>query len=123
MEPLIIRPEIAIDQFLPIFIESTLVLVFGVAYAAVITLSKMGYFSKNWMPVGYLFWALQTYFLYDFAMLIQSNHFTLKVLMVSMLAYLFIPHLYYHLITAGDARYEDAEEIVEETNLKEEIHG
>jgi hypothetical protein len=123
MEPLIIRPEIAIDQFLPIFIESTLVLVFGVAYAAVITLSKMGYFSKNWMPVGYLFWALQTYFLYDFAMLIQSNHFTLKVLMVSMLAYLFIPHLYYYLITAGEARYEDTEEIVEETNLKEEIHG
>jgi hypothetical protein len=123
MEPLIVRPEIAIDQFLPIFIESTLVLVFGVAYAAVITLSKMGYFSKNWMPVGYLFWALQTYFLYDFAMLIQSNHFTLKVLMVSMLAYLFIPHLYYYLITAGEARYEDTEEIVEETNLKEEIHG
>ncbi len=123
MEPLIIRPEIAIHQFLPIFIESTLVLVFGVAYAAVITLSKMGYFSKKWMPVGYLFWALQTYFLYDFAMLIQSNHFTLKVLMVSMLAYLFIPHLYYYLITAGEARYEDTEEIVEETNLKEEIHG
>jgi len=116
MEPLIIRPEIAIDQFLPIFIESTLVLVFGVAYAAVITLSKMGYFSKNWMPVGYLFWALQTYFLYDFAMLIQSNHFTLKVLMVSMLAYLFVPHLYYYLITAGEARYEDTEEIVEDTN-------
>ena len=123
MEPLIIRPEIAIDQFLPIFIESTLVLVFGVAYAAVITLSKMGYFSKKWMPVGYLFWALQTYFLYDFAMLIQSNHFTLKVLMVSMLAYLFIPHLYYYLITAGEARYEDTEEIIEETKLKEEIHG
>jgi len=116
MEPLIVRPEIAIDQFLPIFIESTLVLVFGVAYAAVITLSKMGYLSKRWMPVGYLFWALQTYFLYDFAVLIQSNHFTLKVLMVSMLAYLFIPHLYYYLITAGDARYEDTDKIVEDTN-------
>jgi hypothetical protein len=115
MEPLIIRPEIALDQFLPIFIESTLVLVFGVAYAATITLSKMGYFSKKWMPVGYLFWALQTYFLYDFAVLIQSNHFTIKVLMVTMLAYLFIPHLYYYLITAGDARYEDADKIVEDT--------
>jgi len=54
MEQLIVRPEIALDQFLPIFVESTLVLVFGVAYAAVITLSKMGYFSKKWMPVGYL---------------------------------------------------------------------
>ena len=67
MEPLILRPEIALDQFLPIFIESSLVLVFGVGYAAIITLAKMGYFSKKWMPVGYLFWALQTYFLYDFA--------------------------------------------------------
>jgi hypothetical protein len=114
MEQLIVRPEIALDQFLPIFVESTLVLVFGVAYAAVITLSKMGYFSRKWMPVGYLFWALQTYFLYDFAMLIQSNHFTVKVLMVTMLAYLFIPHLYYYLISAGDARYEDTDEIVEE---------
>ncbi len=123
IEHLIVRPEIALDKFLPIFVESTLVLVFGVAYAAVITLSKMGYFSKKWMPVGYLFWALQTYFLYDFAILIQSNHFTVKVLMVTMLAYLFIPHLYYYLISAGDARYEDTDEKVEETNLKEEIHG
>ena len=123
IEHLIVRPEIALDKFLPIFVESTLVLVFGVAYAAVITLSKMGYFSKKWVPVGYLFWALQTYFLYDFAILIQSNHFTVKVLMVTMLAYLFIPHLYYYLISAGDARYEDTDEKVEETNLKEEIHG
>jgi len=123
IEHLIVRPEIALDKFLPIFVESTLVLVFGVAYAAVITLSKMGYFSKKWMPVGYLFWALQTYFLYDFSILIQSNHFTVKVLMVTMLAYLFIPHLYYYLISAGDARYEDTDEKVEETNLKEEIHG
>jgi len=116
MDTLIVRPEIAIDQFLPIFIESTLVLVFGVGYAAIITLSKMGYFSKKWMPVGYLFWVLQTYFLYDFAVLIQSNHFTIKVLMVTMLAYLFIPHLYYYLITAGDIRYEDTDKMIEKTN-------
>jgi len=115
MEPLIVRPEIALDQFLPIFIESTLVLVFGVAYAAVITLSKMGYFSKKWMPVGYLFWALQTYFMYDFAVLIQSNHFTLKVLMSAMVAYLFIPHLYFRLISAADERYETADDIVQDT--------
>ncbi len=113
-EVLISRPEIALDQFLPIFVESTLVLVFGVGYAAIITLSKMGYFSKKWMPVGYLFWALQTYFLYDFAMLIQSNHFTLKVLMVTMVAYLFIPHLYYYLITSADARYEEGEKPLQE---------
>ncbi|HID92887.1 MAG TPA: hypothetical protein EYP60_02215 [bacterium (Candidatus Stahlbacteria)] len=114
MEILIVRPEIAIDQFLPIFVESTLVLVFGIGYAAIITLAKMGYFSKKWMYVGYLFWALQTYFLYDFAVLIQSNHFTIKVLMVTMIAYFFIPHLYYYLISAGDDRYDPDDGVTEE---------
>ena len=112
IEPLIVRPEIALDQFLPIFIESSLVLVFGVAYAATITLSKMGFFSKSWMPLGYLFWALQTYFLYDFAVLIQSNEFTMKVLMITMFVYLFIPHLYFHLVSESTKRYEDSEEVI-----------
>jgi len=124
MEQLFVRPEIALDQFLPIFVESTLVLVFGVGYAAIITLAKMGYFSKKWIPVGYLFWALQTYFLYDFSVLIQSNHFTLKVMMVTMVAYLFVPHLYFYLISAGDARYDSEDnEMIQDTKLKEETHG
>jgi len=113
MDVLIVRPEIALDQFLPIFIESTLVLIFGVAYAGVITLSKMGYFSKKWMIVGYLFWILQTYFLYDFAILIQSNHFTMKVLMVTMVIYLFVPHLYFQLISESEKRYGNEDEILE----------
>jgi len=108
MENPILRPEIALDQFLPIFIESTLVLVFGVAYAALITLSKMGFFSKKWMSLGYLFWALQTYCLYDLSVMIQSNNFTTKVLMVTMVAYLFVPHLYFYLIEESDRRYEDS---------------
>jgi len=113
MTSLIVRPEIAIDQFLPIFVESTLVLVFGVGYAAVITLAKMGYFSKKWMRVGYLLWVLQTYFLYDFAVLIQSNHFTMKVLMVTMVIYLFVPHLYFYLIDEAEKRYEDSEDTID----------
>ena len=118
MDPLVIRPEIALNDFLPVFIESTLVLVFGVAYAAIITLSKMGYFSKKWMPVGYLFWALQTYFLYDFAVLIQSNPFTLKVLMVTMVVYLFVPHLYFYLINEAENTYGDEDEVVQELQKK-----
>ena len=106
MENIAIRPEIALDLFLPIFVESSLVLIFGVGYAALITLSKMGYFSKKWMPLGYLFWALQTYCLYDVSVMIQSNDFTSKVLMVTMVAYLFIPHLYFYLITEADKRYD-----------------
>jgi len=109
MKSEVLLHNIALDQFLPIFIESSLVLIFGIGYAAIITLAKMGYFSKKWMSVGYLFWALQTYFLYDFAMMIQSNHTTLKILMVTMVAYLFIPHLYFRLISDADERYDPAE--------------
>jgi len=113
-QPVIILHEIALDKFLPIFIESSLVLIFGVGYAAVITLSKMGFFSKKWMPVGYLFWALQTYFLYDFAVMIQSGPVTMKILMTTMVAYLFIPHLYFRLISDADERYETEDEITQE---------
>jgi hypothetical protein len=120
METSIVRPEIALDQFLPIFIESSLVLVFGVGYAALITLAKMGFFSKKWMNVGYLFWALQTYCLYDLSVLIQSNHFTTKVLMVSMIAYLFIPHLYFYLISESEKRYEETEESIQHKNQRRE---
>ena len=106
IEELIIRPEIAPEMFLPIFIVSTLVLVFGVAYAATITLAKMGFFSKKWINFGYLFWALQTYCLYDLSVMIQSEPFTSKVLMITMVAYLFIPHLYFQLIVDSEERYE-----------------
>jgi len=107
MEVLFTRPEIAVDMFLPIFVVSTLVLIFGVGYAGIITLSKMGYFSKKWMIVGYLFWALQTYCLYELSIMIQSELFTTKVLMVTMIAYLFVPHLYFKLIEDSEKRYEE----------------
>jgi len=116
IEELIVRPEIAQDMFLPIFIVSTLVLVFGVGYAALITLSKMGFFSKKWMSLGYLFWALQTYCLYDLSVMIQSEAFTSKVLMVTMIAYLFIPHLYFQLIEDSEKRYEESADKAEQKN-------
>ncbi len=116
VEALIVRPEIAPEMFLPIFVVSTLVLVFGVGYAALITLAKMGYFSKKWMSLGYLFWALQTYCLYDLSVMIQSEAFTTKVLMVTMVAYLFIPHLYFRLIEDSDRRYDSEDSITEHKN-------
>jgi hypothetical protein len=108
MEILITRPEIAVEMFLPIFVVSTLVLLFGVGYAGIITLAKMGYLSKRWTSLGYLFWALQTYCLYKLSIMIQSEPFTTKVLMVTMVAYLFIPHLYFRLIEDTDRRYEES---------------
>ena len=107
METLIIRQDIEIDSFLPIFIESSLVLIFGVFYAGFVTLSKMGLFSKKWMSVGYLFWVLQTYCLYDVAILIHSDYFTVKVLMVLMMVYIFVPHLYFYIVDESEKRYVD----------------
>jgi len=109
MESMINMPPIAPDQFLPIFIVSTLVLVFGVGYAALITLAKMGFFSRKWIPVGYLFWGLQTLSLYKLAIFIHSNHYTTKVLLVTMVAYLFVPHLYFYLIEESEKRYDKNE--------------
>jgi len=99
-------PNLMPSEFLPIFISATLVLVFGVLYAGSITLAKMGYLSKKWQYIGYLFWLLQTYSLYFMAVRIHSNSFTQKVLIVTMIAYLFIPHLYFRFITDIEDRYE-----------------
>jgi len=99
-------PELAPHEFLPIFISATLVLVFGVMYAASITLAKMGYLTKKWQYIAYLFWLLQTYSLYFMAVRIHSNAFTQKVLFITMIAYLFIPHLYFRFITDIEKRYE-----------------
>ena len=106
MEPLFLRTTLAPNEFLPIFISATLVLVFGVLYAGSITLTKMGYLKKRWSYLGYIFWILQTFSLYDLAIRIHSNAFTIKVLLVTMVAYLFMPHLYFRLITDIDNRYE-----------------
>jgi hypothetical protein len=99
-------PDLAAHEFLPIFISATLVLVFGVLYAGSITLAKMGYLSKKWQYIAYLFWLLQTYSLYFMAVRIHSSTFTQKVLVVTMIAYLFIPHLYFRFITDIEKRYE-----------------
>jgi uncharacterized membrane protein YdfJ with MMPL/SSD domain len=110
MESVIYMPQIAADQFLGIFVTATLVLIFGVGFAAAITLSKMGFISGKWQLFGYMFWILQAYSLYDLAVRIQSSPFTTKVLMVAMLAYLFAPYLYFYLIDESEKRYESAED-------------
>lgn len=107
MDPvLIIRPEIALDDFLPIFLSSSFVLLFGLFYVAIYTLVKMGKIKSFYMPFAYIFWILQTYCMYFFATKIQSNPLTLKILMVTMVCYLILPHLYYFLNLRSEERYE-----------------
>lgn len=110
MESIIYLPQLTPSEFLPIFVSATMVLVFGVLYAGSITLSKMGFLHKRWALLGYVFWASQTYMLYKLSVLIHSSPFTSKVLIVTMIAYLFVPHLYFHLVSESEARYEDTEQ-------------
>ena len=107
MEPiLIMRPEIALDDFLPIFLASSAVLLFGLFYVAIYTLVKMEKLKSIYQPFAYVFWVLQTYCMYYVATTIQSNHFTIKALMVTMVCYLILPHLWYYLKQRAEERYE-----------------
>ncbi|MFY9073648.1 hypothetical protein CRU99_07455 [Malaciobacter mytili] len=100
------RPEIALDDFLPIFLSSSFVLLFGLFFVAIYTLVKMDKLKKIYMPFAYIFWGLQTYCMYFFATKIQSDSFTVKVLMITMICYLILPHLYYYLNLRSEERYE-----------------
>lgn len=107
LEPTIIRPEIALDDFLPIFLSASFVLLFGLFFVAIYTLVKMEVIKKFYMPFAYFFWGLQTYCMYYMAVKIQSEPFTVKVLMATMVAYLTLPHLYYYLNQRAHEQYKE----------------
>jgi hypothetical protein len=103
---LIVRPEIAVNDFLWVFLDGAFVLIFGLFYVAFYTLVKMEKLHKNYVYLAYAFWALQAYCMYALGGMIQSNDFTVKVMMMAMLAFLVVPHLYYYLMIQADKRYE-----------------
>ncbi len=107
LEPTIIRAEIAVNDFLPIFLSASFVLLFGLFFVAIYTLVKMDILKGFYMPFAYLFWGLQTYCMYYMATKIGSEPFTIKVLMVTMVAYLTLPHLYYYLNQRVHEKYEN----------------
>ncbi|MFZ9659836.1 MAG: hypothetical protein ACO29X_04725 [Arcobacteraceae bacterium] len=107
LEPTVIRPEIALNDFLPIFLSSSFVLLFGLFFVAIYTLVKLDVIKKVYMPFAYLFWMLQTYCMYYVATTIGSEAFTVKALMITMLAYLTLPHLYYYLNQKAHEKYEN----------------
>ncbi len=109
-EILIARPEIALDDFLPIFVSSSSILLFGLLYVTVFTLVKMGYLRRLFMPLGYIFWGVQIYSTYLMTDRMQCEPFTQKVMMMTMVAYLILPHLFYYLYTGSLTRYEETHE-------------
>ena len=94
----VIINTIALDDFLPIFISSGLVLVFGAAYAIIFTFVKLGVL-KNWMMLlAYLSWGLTVYCLWLMGHLMHVEAFTQKSLTISMLGFLLLPHAIYYMV-------------------------
>ncbi|HEY9204092.1 MAG TPA: hypothetical protein VLB84_20465 [Bacteroidia bacterium] len=89
--------DILVEDFLTIFVSSTLVLVFGGFYVGIYTAVKVK-LLKNWaMPFGYIFWVLTAYCLYLMGSLMHVNDFTAKALVVAALGLLLLPHAVYYM--------------------------
>ena len=97
VDPSVVRPEIALDEFLPIFVSSALVLVFGGFYVGIYTAVKVQMLKKWAMPFAYLFWLLTAYCLYIMGSLMHVGEFTAKALIVAMIGYLLLPHAVYYM--------------------------
>jgi len=93
----LVNPGIAPDEFLPIFISSTLVLIFGGFYVGIYTAVKVEMIAKWMMPLAYLFWGLTAYSLYYMGSMIHVGEFTAKALVVAMIGYLLLPHAVYYM--------------------------
>ena len=97
VDPSLIRPEIALDDFLPIFVSSALVLVFGGIYVGIYTAVKVQMLKKWAMPFAYIFWLLTAYCLYIMGSLMHVDEFTAKSLVVALVGYLLLPHAVYYM--------------------------
>ena len=97
IDPAVIRPEIAVDAFLPIVVSSMLALLFGGFYVGIYTAVKVELLKKWMMPFAYLFWLLTCYCLYVMGSLMHVGEFTAKALVVAMVGYLLLPHAVYYM--------------------------
>lgn len=89
--------DILVDDFLTIFVSSTLVLVFGGFYVGIYTAVKVK-LLKTWaMPFGYVFWVLTAYCLYLMGSLMHVNELTAKALVVAAIGLLLLPHAVYYM--------------------------
>ena len=97
LDPSLIRPEIALDDFLTIFVSSALAMLFGGFYVGIYTAVKVEMLKKWAMPIAYLFWMLTAYCLYIMGSLMHVGEFTAKALVVAMIGYLLLPHAVYYM--------------------------
>jgi len=89
--------DILVDDFLTIFISSTLVLIFGGFYVGIYTAVKVKLLKNLMMPLGYFFWILTAYCLYLMGSLMHVNELTAKALVVAAIGLLLLPHAVYYM--------------------------
>ena len=97
MDPNIVNPGIALDDFLPIFVSSVLAMLFGGFYVGIYTAVKVKLLKPWAMPLAYLFWLSTAYSLYVMGSLMHVGEFTAKALIISMVGYLLLPHAIYYM--------------------------
>jgi len=97
IDPSVMRPEIALDDFLPMFVSSALAIFFGGFYVGIYTAVKVQMLKPWAMPFAYLFWVLTAYCLYLMGSLMHVNEFTAKALVIAMIGYLLLPHAVYYM--------------------------
>ena len=97
IDPSTIRPEIALDDFLPIFVSSALVLVFGGFYVGIYTAVKVKLLKPWTMLFAYIFWMLTAYCLYLMGSLMHVGEFTAKALVVAAIGLFLVPYAVYYM--------------------------
>ena len=97
IDPNIIRPEIALNDFLPIFVSSALVLIFGGFYVGIYTAVKVNLLKPWSMYIAYGFWALTAYCLYLMGSLMHVGEFTAKALVVAAIGLFLLPFAVYYM--------------------------
>jgi len=97
IDPSVVRPEIALDDFLPIFVSSALVLVFGGFYVGIYTAVKVKLLKSWTMVFAYMFWLLTAYCLYLMGSLMHVGEFTAKALVVAAIGLFLLPYAVYYM--------------------------
>ena len=97
IDPSVVRPEIALDDFLPIFVSSALVLVFGGFYVGIYTAVKVKLLKPWTMILAYAFWMLTAYCLYLMGSLMHVGEFTAKALVVAAIGLFLLPYAVYYM--------------------------
>ena len=98
--------DIPHEDFLPIFVISAAVIMFGMMYAGFFTLVKLRLVKRYFMVFAYLSWLALVVSIYYLGELLRVEQYTQKVLIGAMFGYLVFPHMVYFILDKVHTRYE-----------------